>query len=58
VITLNSAAWEERLLLAKPGELYELPHIVEYPVKDARRTGRWEVTCALAKLLKDMGDPK
>ena len=57
VRTLKSAAWEDRLLLAKPGELYEVPNIVKYLVEDARKTGRWEAGRALAELFRDMGEP-
>jgi hypothetical protein len=57
VRTLKSAAWEDRLLLAKPGELYEVPNIVKYLVEDAQRTGRWEAGQAIAELFRDMGEP-
>jgi len=57
VRTLKSAAWEDRLLLAKPGELYEVPNIVKYLVEDARKTGRWEAGRAIAELFRDMGEP-
>jgi demethylmenaquinone methyltransferase/2-methoxy-6-polyprenyl-1,4-benzoquinol methylase len=57
VRTLKSAAWEDRLLLAEPAELYELPNIVKYLVEDARKTGRWEAGYALAVLFRDMGEP-
>lgn len=42
VRTLKSAAWEDRLLVAKAEELYEVPNIIRYLVEDARKTGRWE----------------
>jgi len=57
VRTLKSAAWEDRLLVTKPEELYEVPNIVRYLVEDARKTGRWEAGCALATLFRDMGEP-
>ena len=57
VRTLKSAAWEDRLLVAKPEELYEVPNIVRYLAEDARKTGRWEAGRALAKLFRDMGEP-
>jgi len=57
VRTLKSAAWEDRLLLAEPTELYEIPNIVKYLVEGARKTGRWEEGHALAELFRDMGEP-
>ena len=57
VRTLKSSAWEDRLLVAKAEELYEVPNIIRYLVEDARRTGRWEAGRAIAKLFRDMGEP-
>ncbi len=57
VRTLKSTAWEDRLLVAKPEELYELPNIVRYLVEEAKRTGRWEAGRALAELFRNMGEP-
>jgi len=57
VRTLKSAAWEDRLLVTKPEELYEEPNIIRYLVEDAQKTGRWEVGRALSKLFRDMGEP-
>jgi len=56
VRTLKSAAWEDRLLLAKPGELYEVPNIARYLVKNASKTGRWNPRYAIAELFKKMGE--
>jgi len=57
VRTLKSAAWEDRLLVARPEELYELPNIVRYLVEDAKITGRWEAGRALAELFREEGEP-
>ena len=57
VRTLKSAAWEDRLLVAKPEELYEVPNIVRYLAEDARKAGRWEAGRALAELFRDTGEP-
>jgi len=56
VRTLKSAAWEDRLLVAKPEELYEVPNIVRYLVEEAKITGRWDAGRALAELFRDMGE--
>jgi len=57
VRTLKSAAWEDRLLVARPEELYELPNIVRYLVEDAKITGHWEAGRALAELFREEGEP-
>jgi len=57
VRTLKSAAWEDRLLVAKPEELYELPNIVRYLVEEAKITGRWNPEYAITKLFREMGEP-
>jgi hypothetical protein len=57
VRTLKSAAWEDRLLLCKPGESYEVPNIARYLVEEATKTGRWDPEHAITKLFKEMGEP-
>jgi hypothetical protein len=57
VRTVKSAAWEDRLLLCKPGESYEVPNIARYLVEEATKTGRWDRERAITKLFKEMGEP-
>ena len=57
VRTLKSTAWEDRLLLCEPGELYEVPNIVRCLAKDAGRTGHWSPEHAIIKLFREMGEP-
>jgi hypothetical protein len=57
VRTVKSAAWEDRLLLCKPGESYEVPNIARYLVEEATKTGRWDPEHAITKLFKEMGEP-
>jgi hypothetical protein len=53
----KSGAWEDRLLLCKPGESYLLPNIVRDLVQDASRTGCWEPMKAIADVFKEIGEP-
>lgn len=55
--TVKSAAWEDRLLLPRPGEVYEVPNIVRYLVENASRTGLWNPRHAIASLFREMGEP-
>jgi len=56
VRTLKSAAWEDRLLLTEPGELYEVPNIVRYLAEDASITGHWNPEHAITELFREMGE--
>jgi len=55
--TAKSASWEDRLLLLKDGEVYEIPHIVRYFVQDGLHEGRWDLEKAVGKLFNELGDP-
>ena len=55
--TRRTSAWEDRLLLFGPLELYEVPNIVRYLVENASETGLWEPEVALSELFREMGDP-
>jgi len=57
VRTAKSSGWEDRLLLLKNGEIYEIPNLIRYLVKDALRTGRWDPEKAIIELFKKLGDP-
>jgi len=57
VRTVKSAAWEDRLLLCKPGESYEVPNIARYLVEEATKTGRWDPERAIAMIFKNMDEP-
>jgi hypothetical protein len=53
----KSSSWEDRLLLLKDGEVYEIPNIIRYLVKDALRIGRWDTEKAIGEVFKELGDP-
>ena len=53
----KSGAWEDRLLLCKPGESYELPNVVRYLVQNASKTGHWSPMRAIAEVFKEIGEP-
>jgi hypothetical protein len=53
----KSGAWEDRLLLCKPGESYELPNVVRYLVQNASKTGHWAPMRAIAEVFKEMDEP-
>lgn len=55
--TGKSSSWEDRLLLLKDGEVYEIPNIIRYLVRDALHTGRWHPEKAIGELFKELRDP-
>ena len=59
LIPRRSAAcgeWDFRLLVMRPGEIYEMPNISRYLINNARKTGQWDVNTAVAGLYRDMGE--
>ena len=56
VRTAKSSGWEDRLLLLKDGEIYEVPNVIRYLVKGALQTGTWDPEKAIIKLFKELGD--
>ncbi|MBW2057239.1 MAG: hypothetical protein JRJ26_07055 [Deltaproteobacteria bacterium] len=57
VKTLKSGAWEDRLLPAAPGDLYEVPNIIKYLLEDAGKTGSWNSQYAIIEVFREMGEP-
>jgi len=50
----RSGAWEDRLLLCKPGESYELPNIIRYMVRSASKTGCLASMSAIAEVFREI----
>jgi hypothetical protein len=49
--------WADRLFLAEPGEMYEMPQVVRFLVEGASQTGEWDGHVALTELFREMGEP-
>ena len=58
VRTGKSSSWEDRLLLIEQGEIYEIPNIVQYLIREAVQTGTWNPEKAIIELFKELGDPE
>jgi hypothetical protein len=56
VSTAKSSSWEDRLLLLREGEKYEIPNIIRYLVKEGLHSGSWDAPKAIENLFKDLGD--
>ena len=57
VRTVRGAGWEDRLLLIREGEVYEMPNIVRSLVREALQTATWNPENAIMELFKEFGDP-
>jgi hypothetical protein len=58
VRTTKSSGWEDRLLLLKDGEIYEIPNVIRYLVREALESGTWHPEKAIIELFKEWGDPR
>ena len=57
VSTTKSSSWEDRLLALKDGEIYEIPNIIRYFLKNGLHTGRWDPEKAIIELFQELEDP-
>jgi hypothetical protein len=57
VRTGKSSSWEDRLLLIQQGEVYEIPNVVRYLIREAVQTGTWNPEKAIIELFKELEDP-
>jgi len=48
--------WDSRILVAEPGEVFEMPNISRVLVKNAIKTGEWNSWQAILDLFKAMGE--
>jgi hypothetical protein len=57
VRTTKSAGWEDRVLVLRDGEIYEIPNLIRYLVKNALDTGEWDLEKSIIELFKKFGEP-
>jgi hypothetical protein len=50
------AEWDSRILLAEPGESFEMPNISKTLVKHGMETGTWDSAAAILDLFARMGE--
>lgn len=50
--------WEDRIILAQPGEIYQTTNVVKHLVRNASQTGRWDPETAIVEAFKDIGEPE
>ncbi|MBW2338868.1 MAG: hypothetical protein JRF50_00750 [Deltaproteobacteria bacterium] len=57
VRTAKSSSWEDRLLLARDGEVYKMPNVIRYLAKEAIQSAKWYPEKAMKELFKELRDP-
>jgi len=57
VRTAKSSEWEDRVLVLRDGEKYEIPNLIRYLVKNALDTGKWDPEKSVIELFKKFGEP-
>jgi hypothetical protein len=57
VRTAKSAGWEDRVLVLRNGEIYKIPNLIRYLVKNALDTGKWDPEKSIIELFKKFGEP-
>ena len=57
VRTVKSAGWEDRMVVLRYGEIYEMPNLIRYLVKNALVTGKWDLEKSIIELFKKFGEP-
>ena len=56
--TFKSASWEDRVIFARPGEIYEMPNIIKHLVKNALQTGKWDIRSSIIEIFREIGESK
>ncbi len=58
VRTSRCGEWDDRVLMAEPGEVYEMPNVSGLLVESARRSGEWNSQKAIEDFFKVSGEPE
>jgi hypothetical protein len=57
VRTAKSSGWEDRVLVLRDKEKYEIPNLIRYLVRNALDTGKWDPEKSINELFKEFGEP-
>ncbi len=49
--------WENRILLSRPGEIYQMPNVVKDLVENAEKTGHWDPEKAIIAVFRKIEEP-
>ena len=54
--TSRSLAWEDRMMVLRPGEIFEVPNAILHLIRYAKETGEWKPYHAIKAYLEDIGE--
>jgi len=49
--------WEDRMLIPRPGEKYQMPNVIRHLVANSVATGTWEPEKAILEVFRSIGEP-
>ncbi len=58
VRTSRCGEWDDRVLMAEPGEVYEMPNISRLLVEVARQSGEWNSSQSIENFFRMSGEPE
>ncbi|HEX75898.1 MAG TPA: hypothetical protein G4O12_04855 [Dehalococcoidia bacterium] len=53
----KSGDWEDRILIPRSGETYQMPNVVKHLVENANETGYWDPEKAIIEVFRNIGEP-
>lgn len=54
----HAGDWEDRMLLPRAGEIYQMPNVVKQLVKNAIQAGHWEPEKAILQVFQESREPE
>ena len=54
--TSRSLAWEDRMMILKPGEVFEVPNTILHLIRYMKETGEWSPHHAIKAYLEEIGE--
>ena len=49
--------WEDRMLIPRPGEIYQMPNVIRFLVMEANKTGNWDPEKAIIEVFRNIEEP-
>jgi hypothetical protein len=50
--------WEDRMMIPRPGETFQMPNVAKHLVENAIKTGNWEPETAIEGVFRTIGEPE
>jgi len=54
----HAGDWEDRMLMLRPGEIYQMPNVAKHLVEDAMEAGSWDPEKAILEVFQEIGEPE